>query len=421
MADINIGKAPGNSAILPFYATGAVVFLVLCVLMFTTPESFIRHYFNPHLLTIVHLAALGWGTMMIFGAAHQLLPVICEQDLYSEKMASASWYTLTLGIIFLTWKFWNLDVGWIMITGGSLIVFSVLLFVINVLKTTRVCSKYSTQKMFITSSALWLLFTVSVGLLLAINLKMRSSLFPISHLEVLKLHAHMGIAGWFLQLITGVSTKLVPMFLLGKSDKEYLLQRAFVFQNLGLILFLADGFFFEITWRIFIYAGFVLIGISFWLLYLYDAFRNRLRKRVELLMKHAFLSFLSLIIAVLIIPIVYYSEGYRWVMVYGTLIFLGWITNIILGKTFKTLPFIIWNGHYKHLSGKVKVPLPKHLYSEQLTIWQFRVFIAAFLTFALGLMVQNLIAIRIGLFLWVILAVIYNVNVFKLLLHKKKN
>lgn len=78
MAEINIGKAPGNSAILPFYATGAVVFLVLCVVMFLTPESFTRHYFTPHLLTIVHLAALGWGTMIIFGAVHQLLPVICE-------------------------------------------------------------------------------------------------------------------------------------------------------------------------------------------------------------------------------------------------------------------------------------------------------------------------------------------------------
>ena len=420
MADINIGKAPGNSAILPFYATGSIVFLILCVVMFSTPETFLKHYFTPHLLTIVHLAALGWGTMIIFGALHQLLPVICEHDLYSEKMASASWYTLTLGIILLTRKFWNLDVGWVMITGGSLIVFSVLLFLINVLKTTHVCTKYSAQKMFITASAVWLFFTVCVGLLLVINLKMRSSLFHISHLEILKLHAHMGIAGWFLQLITGVSTKLVPMFLLGKSTKEYLLKRAFIFQNLGLILFLVDGFFFEITWRIFIYAGLVLIGIICWLMYLYDAYKNRLRKRVELLMKHAFLSFLSLIIAVLIIPAVYYAEGYRWTMVYGTLVFLGWITNIILGKTFKTLPFIIWNGHYKHLSGKVKVPLPKHLYSEKLTIWQFRVFIAAFLTFALGLILQNLIVIRIGLFLWVVLAVIYNVNVFKLLLHKTK-
>ncbi len=420
MAHIHIGRAPGNKAVLPFYATGAVAFLVLCIVMLCTPQSFTQHYFTPHLLTIVHIAALGWGTMIIFGAAHQLLPVICEQDLYSEKMASASWYTLTAGIILLTWKFWNLDVGWMMITGGSLIVFSVLLFVINVWKTTQICTRYTAQKLLITGSAFWLLFTVSVGLLLAINLSLTTPMFRVSHLEVLKLHAHMGIAGWFLQLITGVSTKLVPMFLLGKSDKEHLLKKAFIFQNLGLILFLTDGYFFAVTGRVLIYAAIVLAGIICWLLYLYDVFRNRLRKRIELLMKHTFLSFLSLILAVLLIPVVYYSEGYRWTMVYGTLIFLGWITNIILGKTFKTLPFIIWNTHYKHLTGKAKIPLPKDLFSEKLTIWQFRLFIAAFLVFALGLVLQHLTVIRIGLVLWLAVAVIYCLNVFKLIFHQSK-
>lgn len=419
MADINIGKAPGNSAILPFYATGAVAFVILCVVMLLTPQSFTQHYFTPHMLTIVHIAALGWGTMIIFGAAHQLLPVICEQDLYSEKMASLVWYTLATGIILLTSTFWNLSVGWLMITGGSLIVFSVILYVINVWKTSRICKKYSVQKLFITSSALWLLFTVTVGLLLAINLAF--PFFDVSHLEILKLHAHAGIAGWFLQLITGVSTKLVPMFLLGKSDKNHLLLNAFIFQNAGLILFLTDGYFIEITTRSLVYAGLVLIGIIFWLMYLRDAYKNRLRKRVELLMKHSFLSFLSLVISVLLIPLVYFSNGYRWTMLYGTLLFMGWITNIILGKTFKTLPFIIWNGHYKHLSGKVKVPLPKHLYSEKLTVWQFRTFIAAFLVFALGLVTQELLIIKAGLVLWLAVALIYCTNVFKLLLHKTKH
>ncbi len=419
MADINIGKAPGNSAILPFYATGAVAFVILCVVMLLTPQSFTQHYFTPHMLTIVHIAALGWGTMIIFGAAHQLLPVICEQDLYSEKMASLVWYTLATGIILLTSTFWNLSVGWLMITGGSLIVFSVILYVINVWKTSRICKKYSVQKLFITSSALWLLFTVTVGLLLAINLAF--PFFDVSHLEILKLHAHAGIAGWFLQLITGVSTKLVPMFLLGKSDKNHLLLNAFIFQNAGLILFLTDGYFIEITTRSLVYAGLVLIGIIFWLMYLRDAYKNRLRKRVELLMKHSFLSFLSLVISVLLIPVVYFSNGYRWTMLYGNLLFMGWITNIILGKTFKTLPFIIWNGHYKHLSGKVKVPLPKHLYSEKLTVWQFRTFIAAFLVFALGLITQELLIIKGGLVLWLAVALIYCTNVFKLLLHKTKH
>lgn len=419
MTQISIGKAPGNRAVLPFYATGAVMFFVLCVLMVFSPESFTRHYFTPHLLTIVHVATLGWGTMIIFGAAHQLLPVICEQDLYSEKMAAFVWYTLTFGMILLTTNFWNLTVGWVMIAGGSLIVISAALYLFNVLKTSRIFNNYSIQKLFLVSSAIWLLFTVIVGLLLAINLKF--PFFKQSHLEILKLHSHAGIAGWFLQLITGVSSKLVPMFLLGKSKKDYLLNWAFIFQNLGLVLFLVDGYFIGVSVRVLIYAAIVLIGVVFWLLYLYDNFKNRLRKRVELLMKHAFLSFLALVISILLLPAVYFSSGYRWTMLYGTLLFMGWITSIILGKTFKTLPFIIWNDHYKNLSGKVKVPLPKDLYSEKLTVWQFRIFIAAFLVFALGIILQQVIIIRIGAILWVAVAVLYNVNVFKLMLHKRNN
>ncbi|ROI07720.1 hypothetical protein EGI11_08500 [Chryseobacterium sp. H3056] len=418
MAHINIGKAPGNGAVLPFYATGAVMFLVLCVLMLFSPETFTKHYFTPHLLTMVHIAALGWGTMVIFGAAHQLLPVICEQDLYSEKLAAFVWYTLTLGMILLVTNFWKLTVGWLMIFGGSLVVFSVILYLFNVVQTTKICTKYSIQKLYVLSSAIWLLFTVVMGLLLAINLKF--SFFDVSHLEILKLHAHVGFAGWFLQLITGVSSKLVPMFLLGKSKKDFMLKYAFIFQNAGLVLFLADGYFLGVTARVLIYALIVLVGIVCWLLFLFDNYKNRLRKRVELLMKHSFLSFLALIIAVLLIPAVYFAEGYRWAMLYGTLIFMGWITSIILGKTFKTLPFIIWNDHYKNLSGKVKVPLPKDLYSEKLTMWQFRIFIAAFLVFALGIIVQNVLVIRAGATLWVAVAVLYNVNVFKLILHKKK-
>ncbi|KIA84957.1 hypothetical protein OA84_00375 [Kaistella solincola] len=418
MAHINIGKAPGNGAVLPFYATGAVMFLVLCLLMLFTPETFTKHYFTPHLLTMVHIAALGWGTMVIFGAAHQLLPVICEQDLYSEKLAAFVWYTLTLGMILLVTNFWKLTVGWLMIFGGSLVVFSVILYLFNVVQTTRICTKYSIQKLYVLSSAIWLLFTVVMGLLLAINLKF--SFFDVSHLEILKLHAHVGFAGWFLQLITGVSSKLVPMFLLGKSKKDFMLKYAFIFQNAGLVLFLADGYFLGVTARVLIYALIVLVGIVCWLLFLFDNYKNRLRKRVELLMKHSFLSFLALIIAVLLIPAVYFAEGYRWAMLYGTLIFMGWITSIILGKTFKTLPFIIWNDHYKNLSGKVKVPLPKDLYSEKLTVWQFRIFIAAFLVFALGIILESVPVIRAGAVLWCVVAVLYNVNVYKLILHKKK-
>lgn len=422
MADFNIGKAPSNSAVLPFYTTGTIFFVLLsltfCYVAFTSPEIFTTFYFSSRLLTIVHLAALGWGTMIIFGAAHQLMPVICEQDLYSEKLASFSWYSLTLGVLLLVCGFWHHLNGLLMISGGSLIVFSAILYLINALKTTELFTKYSVQKLFIVGSAFWLIFTATVGLLLAINLY--HPFFAKSHLEILKLHAHAGLAGWFLQLITGISTKLIPMFLLGKSKKDNLLERSFIFQNTGLILFLADGYFFGVSNRVVFYVVLVFIGILHWFAYLYDAFKHRLKKRVELLMKHSFFSLACLIIAVILLPIVHFAKGSQWAMLYGSVLFMGWITSIILGKTFKTLPFIIWNNQYKRYSGKVKVPLPKDLFDEKLTIWQFWLFIAAFLSLTTGMLTQQFVIIRLASILWVLVAIIYYINVFILLLHKSK-
>lgn len=143
MADINIGKAPPNNAVLPFYATATIAFWVLCFLLFFDAGNLTSHYFNPHLLAIVHTAALGWGTMIIFGAAHQLLPVICERDLFSPTIAAICWYTLTAGIVLLVVAFYNFYTGWLMISGGALIVLSACAYLINVLFTSRICIRYS--------------------------------------------------------------------------------------------------------------------------------------------------------------------------------------------------------------------------------------------------------------------------------------
>jgi hypothetical protein len=419
MADINIGKAPPNSAVLPFYATGAIAFCVLCLLLFLSPGSLATHYFNPHLLAIVHTAALGWATMIIFGAAHQLLPVVCERDLFSPAIASLCWYTLTAGVLLLVFSFWDFRTGWFMIGGGILIMLSVLAYFINALLTSRLCAHYSIARLFIVTSAAWLLITAVAGLLLAVNLAY--PFFDKSHLEILKLHAHAGLAGWFLQLVTGISSKLVPMFLLGKSGKEKLLQYACILQNAGLLLFLCDGYFWGIAaFRALLYAALVLAGVICWLLYLQDAYRHRVRKSVDAQMKHTFISFLCLLAGLLLLPVILYAQGSRWTVLYGALLFMGWLTGIILGKTFKTLPFIVWNGHYKALSGKVKVPLPKHLYSEALVQWQLRIYIAGIAALAAGIVLNEIIVIRLASAVWLLLSFIYLYNVLKILLHKTK-
>lgn len=415
-AGVQIGKSPSPAAVLPFYGTATLFFLLMCVLLFVAAGDLTGHYFAPRVLAVVHVAALGWGTMMIFGAAYQLLPVICEKSLFSTPLAVASFVLLTVGTVLLVWSFWGFLTGTVMIVAGLLVVAAALIYVINVMGTAFPNPDASTSKIFIVVSALWLLVTTVIGLLLAINLSY--TFIPRNHLDILKLHAHAGLVGWFLQLIVGVSSKLVPMFLLGKSKRNWLLQAAIILQNLGLILFLVDGYFNPIVGYMLVYGAIVGLGVIAWLAYLADAYTSRVRRKVDILMRHTSVSLICLLSGLVVLPLTYGLGDTKWVTLYGTFLFLGWITAIILGMTFKTLPFIVWNNHYRSLTGKVKVPLPKQLYHEKLTAMQYYLYLIALVSLVLGVVVDQVLVIRMSLVLWILLAVIYGTNVLKVLLHK---
>lgn len=416
MADIFVNKAPKELAVVPFYGTAAVFFVLLCLLLFLSASEITGHYFNPPILAIVHTGVLGWATMVIFGAAYQLLPVICERELFSTRLAFLSYLLLTTGTIGLIWCFWKFDTGWLLQTSGATVALSTYLYAFNLYCTVNDSSRSQIHQYFLLISAFWLCFTTTVGLLLAINLQ--HTFIPRNHLDILKLHAHAGIAGWFLQLICGVGAKLIPMFLLGKSKKTGWLYAALALQNLGLILFLADGYFNPVAFRMLIYALLVASGTACWAWYIFDTYRNRARKKVDLLMKHAGVSFLSLITAFICIPVVLVYTQTKWAALYGTLIFLGWITGIILGKTFKTLPFIVWNKRYKNFNGKAKIPMPKHLYVEKLIPYQYYLYIGAFLLLCIGIIWNQSFLLQIAGICWIILSLLYGYNVFRVIVHK---
>src|SRR5690625_7619737 len=101
--------------------------------------------------------------MIIFGAAYQLLPVIAEHSLRSNDLAITSYYFLLAGIILLVWSFWIFRTDWILITGGSLIVASSILFLINVILTRALPSHRRKPRYFINRSSCWLGFNVIAG------------------------------------------------------------------------------------------------------------------------------------------------------------------------------------------------------------------------------------------------------------------
>lgn len=417
MSNINIHKAPSSIAVIPFFAAAAIAFLLLCILLFFSAGSFGGHYFQPRVLALTHTAALGWGTMIIFGAAYQLLPVIFEKDLYSVKLAFASFLFLLPGVILLVFSFWNFDTGPLMQAGGILILTGIFLFFLNVLLTSGNSKKYSVQKLFIVASALWLFLTGAIGLLLVYNFSY--PVFNQSHLEILKLHAHAGIVGWFLLLIIGVGSKLVPMFLLGKSAREKYLQWSWFLINGGLVAFLGDGLITGVTMRSLIYGTVIIAGVVLFIIYVYDVYKNRMRKDLDFQMKHTMISMVFLLLAALHIPVLLLRpEELKCTLVYGMLVFMGWITSIILGKTFKTLPFIVWNIKYKDQVGKKNLPMPKHLYNEGSIKYQFYLYLFGLIMFIIGIRTGIVALNQLAAGTLIAVAMVYNYNVFKIIFHK---
>src|SRR5690606_41974321 len=183
--------------------------------------------------------------------------------------------------------------------------------------------------------------------------------------------------------------------------------------------FLIDDFFIGASDRVYIYYILVLMGILFWVAFLVDVYKKRLKKKVDIQMGNTFISMVSLLIALILIPVVLMVSGNQWSVLYGTFIFLGWISAIIFGKTFKTLPFIIWNMHYKDVHGKKNIPLPKDLYFEKLLFYQFWSFLASFIILILGILLQPIILINFCILIWIVVALLYVFNVAKVFFHKK--
>jgi hypothetical protein len=418
----SLTKTSSWKVVLPFYGYAAVTFLVANLLMLFSASELLEHYFHPHALAITHIMALGWGTMIILGASHQLVPVLIEGKLYSDKLAYMSFISAGIGIPLLVYGFYTFNMGWPAKWGGWLVIAAILSYLIN-LAASMVRSKQENIHAFsIFTSAVWLLATAAVGLMLVYNFTY--PLMQKSSLDYLPLHAHIGLVGWFLLLVTGIGSRLIPMFLISKYTNVQQLWWIYGLINGGLLSFVF--LFLYTNTKILLLLPLLAIAAAILLFghFCYSSYRQRIRKKVDEQMRMSLLSvvmmLLPLVFLVIIIVLLVLSpaQNISLVIAYGFIIFFGWITAIILGMTFKTLPFIIWNKVYHRLAGKGKTPNPKDLFSDAVFKWMCISYIFGFVLFTTGVLLQYTIVLQAAAFLLLVTSLLYNWNVIKLLMHK---
>ena len=414
-------KNTTHKVVLPFYFYAALSFLLATILLFFSTNAFTQHYFHPQVLAITHIMALGWGTMIILGASHQLVPVLIEGKLYSNGMAYASFVLAAVGIPLLVYGFYFFNLGWPAQWGGILINAAIISYVVN-LAISMIKSKHeNVHAVFVFTAALWLLLTTVIGLLLLYNFT--ATIFPKDSLHYLPLHAHFGIIGWLLLLVMGVGSRLIPMFLISKYSNTKLLWTIYGLINGGLILLLLLFVFSNDTAFYFIPAIAVFLAIALFGYYCYSSYGQRIRKKVDEQMKVSLLS-----VSMMLLPLIFLFIIIGWLMAgksnpqlvltYGFIVFYGWITAIIFGMTFKTLPFIVWNRAYHLKAGVGKTPNPNNLFSSRVFNAMAVAYLAGFVLFIAGVLLSSTLVLQIATLFLLLTAVLYNWNVIKLLFHK---
>jgi len=424
MNGLNSNNAPDASVVKPHFIFGAISLLILAVMIIMADTALLGPYFDSKILAITHMAVLGWAVMIVFGALYQLVPVVFETSLFSEKLAKITFYLSGISVLFLTYSFWITDYYTLLPIAALLMFISLLLFVINIILSYKDSKKKNISSRFVITAVVWLSVTELIGTLIAFNF--RYNFFSEAHLHYLKIHATLGLIGWFLMLIIGVSSILIPMFLISHQLDNKKLEKAYYLINIGLLAISVNWFFihFDVINPLFWLS--IVIGIGFFLSFVYDSYKKRLRKVLDVGMKHTIISVFSIIFPMIVSFIIMIgfqlqsSILLRATLIYGFTVIFGFITTLILGQTYKTLPFVIWLEKYQALVGKTKTPLPRELYSEKVASAHFYLYLLFIITMILGLVLVQIFLIRIGSYLLLFVAILYNMNVFKMIFHKTK-
>jgi len=424
MNGLQTNNAPHSSVVIPHFIFGAISLLILAVLILLADESLLQAYFNAKLVAITHIAVLGWASMIVFGALYQLVPVVFETALFSEKLAKVTFWVSAVSVLFLSYSFWVSSYVTLLPYASICMFLSLLLFVVNILLTYRKAALKNIKSTLVITSVFWLLITELIGTLIALNFKF--NFLSEIHLHYLKIHATVGLIGWFVLLIIGVGATLIPMFLISHELKEKKLSYAYFLVNGGLVLAIINWLLMKIEIIDYVIIISIIGGIFWFVSYIYDSYKKRLRKKLDVGMQYSMMAIAAIFVPVILIGFIVLNSSfevefiYRIITFYGFSIVFGLITTLILGQTYKTLPFIVWLNKYKKLVGKTKIPLPRELYSEKIANIQIIVYFVFIVSFIIGLLFNQLLFVKIGSYALLLVAVLYNVNIIKMITHKVK-
>lgn len=381
-------------------------------------EELLGSFYQGQALAITHLLALGWITMTTMGASFQLVPVALETTLYSERMARWQFWFMLLGTATMVVHFRGFQFRAVA-AGAGLVLLAVILYAINLGRTLFRLDRWDIVARHVVAALAYLLATTLLGGLMAVNRVV--AILGGDVQRMLYAHAHLAGIGWVSMMILGVGYKLIPMFSLGELGDERIARWQFWLLNggvIGLAISLVLGSRSTPAFGLLIAAA---IGLFVWKMI--AVLRESRRPKLDWGLWHAVSALIYLAVASLMG--LWLASGWglspgvgpRLAFAYAALALLGWMSVMIIGMTYKILPFLVWHHRYSDFVGLRPVPTATEFVGEDLPLVGFWMLHCGIPTLAIGLLVQSAPVIQVGTLFLGTAGLIFGLGLFLIYRH----
>ncbi|HAB52751.1 MAG: hypothetical protein A2315_08080 [Ignavibacteria bacterium RIFOXYB2_FULL_35_12] len=394
-----------------YFIAAIVAFVTLNLFLLLSHSNIIGHHFNPKILSITHIATLGWVTMIIFGALFQLIPVVLEVNLFSEVLAEIQFWIFLIGVIGMVYCFWHFNIGMLMNISAILLNLAMFIFSFNIIMTFTKVKKWNITGLYLAAAIFHLIVTAIAGLLLAINLGY--PFIKIDHLQYLNLHVHVAFIGWVSMVVMGVTYKLIPMFTLSHGYPMTYAKCAFWMINFGLLGITTIMHYEDTTFLHFIFTPMISLGIAFFLVQVHIIFKNRVRKKLDAGLTFSSYAYLMLGLTTILGTVIAFIDHQNIInltLIYGYMIIFGYLSMLIIGQMYKIVPFLVWYHKYSSKVGLEKVPMLKDMFNEKLAQYGFYLMIAAIIGSVCSLTFKTEVGLIISFALMFINSIIFSFN-----------
>ncbi|HSB64147.1 MAG TPA: hypothetical protein VLJ18_08270 [Thermoanaerobaculia bacterium] len=390
-----LSEAPRPSLPMAFFLPAVVLLLAAA---FAAPFLAVKMAdwtYQQEILALVHTVTLGFLLAVFLGASVQLLPVVAGVTVTRTlfvRAAAVCYFAGTLGMVFhFAVLRWN---G--LVLSAAAVTLAVILFFFAVLPVLVKAPSGPVRLAFVLAYS-GLALTMTAGLL--IGLDRRHAFLPGAPLNHLAAHLNLGLLTTFTAAIWGVSSKLLPMFLLAPAPDPRRQSAALLLLFGGAVLLAAA------LWLGWPSAPFAALPAAAFLLQvslLRDLLRRRRRGRIDAGFRYALSAYADLFAAGVVGLLIALGVGkgtllsLRLPWVYGFLLLGGWVLQTVVGILSKILPFLVWQAVYARRAGLGPLPKLADLSSERLQMAGFVLFRIATVGLAVALFRGRVSELRVA-------------------------